>query len=345
MTIDSTRGHSRDRSLMHPCYVLIHADDYWAFNQRPHGLVELVLGDRDLSFPCILPQMINFPIVQAFLAPLVPGGLDCVAIDVWYNGAALDFSLVNCFDGFFVQVTVRCCRTLLDNIIAAAPITVPQLHVDPLVLPDSQFLQVTAHVPGGDTLISSRSASLVDCRDRVYAVLHTLLRQRFPDMLHVGFEILKVHPSSTWLDPTFGPQKEKVVVVYTDEVLRQNAAVLLRLSFPPYEEEGAICTMRRLRLSALVRQLGLSPLFGHDADNCLCFVNGNELTNDIDAAVEDAAFISCWMLPLTTAEEVELVSIADSASVRSLVALPPGPEPSGGLSCPPIAGTASTAAM
>ena len=32
-------------SLMHPCYVLIHAEDYWAFNQRPHGLVELVLGD------------------------------------------------------------------------------------------------------------------------------------------------------------------------------------------------------------------------------------------------------------------------------------------------------------
>ena len=297
VTIDSTRGHSRDRSLMHPCYVLIHADDYWAFNQRPHGLVELVLGDRDLSFPCILPQMINFPIVQAFLAPLVPGRLDCVTIDVWYNGAALDFSLVNCFDGFFVQVTVRCCRSLLDNIMAAAPITVPQLHVDSLVLPDSQFLQATAHVPGGDTLISSRSASSVDRRDRVYAVLHTLLRQRFPDMLHVGFEILKVHPSSTWLDPTFGPQKEKVVVVYTDEVLRRNAAVLLRLSFPPYEEEGAIYTMRRLRLSALVRQLGLSPLCGHDGDNCLCFVNGNELTNDIDAAVEDAAFISCWMLP------------------------------------------------
>ena len=26
--IDITRGHSRDRSLMHPCYVLIHAEDY-----------------------------------------------------------------------------------------------------------------------------------------------------------------------------------------------------------------------------------------------------------------------------------------------------------------------------
>ena len=35
--IDATRGHSRDRSLMHPCYILIHVDDYWAFNHRPHA--------------------------------------------------------------------------------------------------------------------------------------------------------------------------------------------------------------------------------------------------------------------------------------------------------------------
>ncbi len=60
--IDSTRGHSRDRLLMHPSYV--HAGDYWAFNQRPHGL-----GDRDFSFPTFLPQVINLPIVQAFLMP------------------------------------------------------------------------------------------------------------------------------------------------------------------------------------------------------------------------------------------------------------------------------------
>ena len=268
-----------------------------------------------------------------------------MTMNVWFNGAALDFRLVNCFDGFFVQVTVSRCRTLLDNIITAAPLLIPQLHIEVLVLPDSQFLRVSAFVPGGDTLISSRSVSLVNRRDRVYAVLHAVLRQRFPDMLHVGFEILTVRPSSTWLDPTFGPQKEKVVIVYTDELLRINAAVLLRLSFPPYEEEGTIYTSRRLRLRTLVRQLGLSTLCGHDGDNCLCFVNGNELGNDVDAAVEDAAFISCWMLPLSTSEEVELVSVADSTSVRSLVALTPDRGAGEVQSCSPLGGVSSTAAM
>ena len=56
--IDATRGHSRDRSLMHPCYILIQADDYWVFNHRPHGLLDLqacpllefVLGSFFLSW-------------------------------------------------------------------------------------------------------------------------------------------------------------------------------------------------------------------------------------------------------------------------------------------------------
>ena len=36
----------------------------------------------------------------------------------------------------------------------------------------------------------------------------------------------------------------------------------------------------------------------------------------------DAAFISCWMLPLATSEELDLVGVADSASVYLLVVLP-----------------------
>ena len=307
----------------------------------PHGLVELVLGNRELTFPCILPQLINFPIVQALIAPLVPGDLECVSLTAWHNGDSLDFRLINCFDGFFVQVTVNCDRILLDNIIAAAPIIVPQLLVDPLVLPDSQFLLATVHVPGGDTLISSRSTSLMDCRDRAYVVLNMRLRQRFPDMLQVGFEILKVHLSLSWIDPIFMPQKETAVVVYTDETVRQNAVVYLRLCFPPYEEEGAIYTLRRLRLVELVRQLGLAPLCGDEGNDCLCYVNGNELSNDMETAVDDAAFISCWMPPTMIEEEVEVVSIADSCSALSLAPICNGTEPVNVVSCPPAGGTPS----
>ena len=154
--IDATRGHSRDRSLMHPCYILIQVDDYWVFNHRPHGLLELVLGSLDLSFPCVLPQMINFPVLQAFLSPLLPQGLSCLSLQMWHNGAAVDYQLVSCFNGFFIQVVVEVNNILMENIRLAAPLIIPQLHIDQMVLTDPQLLQVTAFVPGGDILLSPR---------------------------------------------------------------------------------------------------------------------------------------------------------------------------------------------
>ena len=87
---------------------------------------------------------------------------------------------------------------------------------------------VTAFVPGGDTLISSRSLTMIEKRDRVFTILDSMLRQRFTDMRYVGLLLLTAHPSSKWMDPAFSPQKEKVVVVYSEEVLQGSASVLLQ---------------------------------------------------------------------------------------------------------------------
>ena len=96
--------------------------------------------------------------------------------------------------------------------------------------------------------------------------------------------------------------------------IKKKKSVLLRLSLLPHDAEGAIYVRRQLRLRYLIRQLGISPLCGDDGDECLCYVNGMELTNDREMAVDDAAFIHCWGLPLADLEEAELVTIGDSTS-------------------------------
>ena len=176
----------------------------------------------------------QFPILQAFLAPLLPQGLSCLSLQMWHNGAAVDYQLVSCFNGFFVQITVDVNSILMDNIRLAAPLIIAQLHIDQVVLTDPQLLQVTAFVPGADTLIFSRSFTMTEKRN-----LDSMLRQRFTDMRNVGFLLLTAHPSSKWMDLAFSPRKEKVMVVYSDEVL----------------QEGAIYVRRRLRLCYLIRQL------------------------------------------------------------------------------------------
>ena len=207
---------------------------------------------------------------------------------------------------------------LMENIRLAAPLIIRHLHIDQMVLTDPQLLQVTDFVPGGDTLISSRSLTMTEKRNRVFTILDSMLRQRFTDMRNVGFLLLTAHPSSKWMDPAFSLQKEKVVVVYSDEVLQGSASVLLRLSLPPHDAEGAIYVRRRLRLRYLIRQLGISLLCGDVGAECLCYVNGMELSNDREMAVDDAAFIHCWGLPAADSEEADLITIGDSISQHSV---------------------------
>ena len=278
----------------------------------------------DLSFPCVLPQMINFPVLQAFLSPLLPHGLSCLSLQMWHNGAAVDYQLVSCFNGFFIQVVVEVNNILMENIRLAAPLIIPQLHIDHMVLTDPQLLQVTAFVPGGDTLISSRSLTMTEKRNRVFTRLGSSSKVCRHEKC--GFLLLTAHPSSKWMDPAFSPQKEKVVVVYSDEVLQGSASVLLRLSLPPHDAEGAIYVRRRLRLRYLIRQLGISLLCGDAGAECLCYVNGMELSNDREMAVDDAAFIHCWGLPAVDSEEADLITIGDSVSQHSMDAHMPGNE-------------------
>ena len=54
-----------------------------------------------------------------------------------------------------------------------------------------------------------------------------------------------------------------------------------------------------------------------DGDNCLCFINGAGLMNDHGAAVEDAAFLPCWMIPVVKEEAIETLTVADTVSLHS----------------------------
>ena len=66
--IDATRGHSRDRSLMHPCYILVQVDDYWAFNHRPQWSTGASTRQSRPFFPVCPTTNDQFP-----SSPSLPG--------------------------------------------------------------------------------------------------------------------------------------------------------------------------------------------------------------------------------------------------------------------------------
>ena len=103
-----------------------------------------------------------------------------------------------------------------------------------------------------------------------------------------------------------------------DEVLQGSASVLLRLSLPPHDAEGAIYVRRRLRLRYLIRQLGISLLCGDAGAECLCYVNGMELSNDREMAVDGRCLHPLLGTPAVDSEEADLITIGDSVSQHSM---------------------------
>ena len=49
--IDTSRGMSRNRELHHPWYMLVDFRAFRSFGLRPHGVMEVVLGQEEFSFP------------------------------------------------------------------------------------------------------------------------------------------------------------------------------------------------------------------------------------------------------------------------------------------------------
>ena len=65
-----------------------------------------------------------------FLAPLMPTGLPGLQWQAWMNGELVTLDLIECQEGFFLQVQVWCGLTLMQNMGVAAPLITGTLHFD-----------------------------------------------------------------------------------------------------------------------------------------------------------------------------------------------------------------------
>ena len=128
----------------------------------------------------------------------------------------------------------------MQNMVVAAPLLTGTLHFDMEAMTDTSLVRVTIHIPGGNTLISSRVLSVTCLRTMLETCALGELRSRFNDLREVGFRVIPVHPAVTWNAPILTLNKEKMVLIYEDVVLQLDAVVFLRLHLPPFYGEGAI---------------------------------------------------------------------------------------------------------
>ena len=131
-----------------------------------------------------------------------------------------------------MQVQVWCGATLMQNMVVAAPLLTGTLHFDMEAMTDTSLVRVTVHIPGGNTLNSSRVLRVTCPRTMLEIWALSALRSRFCDLREVGFRVIPVHPAVTWNAPILPLHKEKMVLIYEDVVLQLDAVVLLKMHLP-----------------------------------------------------------------------------------------------------------------
>ena len=104
--IDSTRAQSGQRALLYPCYIMVLHDDFAAFEQRPHGLMEVVTPSESWLFGTVLPWRVNWPIVRQFISPWCALGMMVNRVELLLCGVPLTEQLTDCWHGLTSDINV-----------------------------------------------------------------------------------------------------------------------------------------------------------------------------------------------------------------------------------------------
>ena len=282
------RVHDSSRSSSQPVlavtnYVPVHEDDFLAADMRPHGLIELVSS----CFP-----------------PFSHGGLTCQSYGPSWNplhlvrtlalpcmALTMETSLgIGCANGFFIRVHFLSTPFLLSELFHSAPMHAVTLHTVTEYPSARDVRWSIVYIAGGYTLISSRLYERVDVHAKV--VLTGGLHKRFPDLVTVNFDLVKVHSSVSMLDPVVNHAKVHYALAPIEEDPVE-AVVVLKLDMPPYVDIGAIFVPQTLTKNRLIMQTGIDIVCGPEGEVCACYHNGYELQSGEETTAYDGDFFAC----------------------------------------------------
>ena len=243
-------------------------------------------------FSTFLPRWINMSTLRSFLEPMISRTHFGVAVHGSYNGGVIGHRLIRCESGFFIQVRFLSTPFLLSELYHRAPLHVPSLHTVTEYPCANDVRWSVVYIAGGNTLISSRVYERVDVHAKV--VLIGGLHQRFPDLVDVNFDLVKVHWSISSLEPSVNHAKVHYVLAAIEEDLVEST-VVLKVDLPPYVDIGATRVPQTLTKRRLIFQTGLDVVCGPGGEVCACYHNGYELLSGEEATAYDGDFFACWL--------------------------------------------------
>ena len=308
--VDTYRARSHNRLLESPTMILVPMNSYADFEQRPHGVLEVVFPHLVHTFGTILPQRINWPILRNFLVPLLPIGLGLHRVEMWYNDQLVTEELVDCNSGFFVQVSIAIGTLPMNYFFPAQDMWTPLLHVQWMGLPAGMHL-IQVHVPGGTALGYSTTIQAVGISTRWEDWLPQFIHQSPFWGSQMTFTVQEVQRASRVEAPVCMRRSRHVVLIPTVGMDTFPIVVFVSINCPSTIVYGAVFTPAMMNLSGVLELLEISSMCTNLQDEpCVCYHNGRLMTEQ-DEHFTHADFLSCYQGRSYTMQQDEVLSISD----------------------------------
>ena len=152
--IGSTRAQSGHRALAYPTYIMVSHDDFATFEQRPHGLMEVVVPGDSWLFGTVLPWRGNWPIIREFIVQWCPLGMLVDRLEIMLSGVHLTEQLVECWHGFYARIIITYGGSPSPGLLPFRQLWAPIPHLHHAMM-GSTIRKHTVYIPGGTALLFS----------------------------------------------------------------------------------------------------------------------------------------------------------------------------------------------
>ena len=309
--IDSTRAQSSQRALSYPSYIMVTHDDFASFEQRPHGLMEVIIPGDSWLFGTVLPWRVNWSILREFIAPWCPLGMIADRIEFLLSGVLLTEQVVECWHGFYARVILTYRGSPPPMLLPFRQLWAPLPHLQHSVMGNQVYRHVV-YVPGGTSLLFSSLFEAFGRETQWFNWLPGVLQESALLLRPCALRFVRVHEAIRVEMPICPCDTIHYALIPALSPPHFPMVIVVKVSFPPIIQVGAVFCSDYISRFGLLLQLGFADLCSFDGDEpCVCYKNGMPIS-DHPVPVNHADFVSCYKGRSYAIDDDEAVIISDT---------------------------------
>ena len=272
----------------------------------------MVVPGESWLFGTVLPWRVNWPILREFISCWCPMGMIVDRIEILLSGTHLTEQLVECWHGFYARVILTFGGSPTPALLPFGQLWAPLPHVHHTTVREG--LASIWYL----FLVARHCSSLIHSEVQWFDWLPLAVQASVLLLRPIAFRLQQAHDAIRGELPVCPTESVHFALIPALTPPPFPIVIVVKISFPPMMQLGAIFCSEKVSRLGLLRQLGLADQCRDEDEPCACYKNGIP-TSEHPIFINSADFVSCHKGRSYTLVEEDCL-ICDTESV---VAVPP----------------------